>query len=290
MMGIVAALLAFVFARAECSAQRHSTSPATTASGGERHSLSAPTRPVVARHLRARVIESRHHDTSAFTQGLLLHAGGLYESTGLYGHSELRELDPKSGAVRRKVTMPRELFAEGLALVGDELIQLTWREHVALVYDRATFQKRREFSYRGEGWGLCYDGRRLVMSDGSAFLTFRDPHTFAVQSDVQVTIDGEPQDNLNELECVSRRGANGANAERVYANVWGSDQIVEIDPSTGAVTAVIDASGLISQDELERAHADVLNGIAYDRGTDHFLITGKQWPALFEVVFEPAAN
>jgi glutamine cyclotransferase len=162
-------------------------------------------------------------------------------------------------------------------LVGSTLLQLTWQDGRTFTYDRDTFAPGATFEYAGEGWGLCHDGRDLVMSDGSAQLTFRGPSTFRVQREVTVRRGGEPLERLNELECV--RG-------EVYANVWTTDRIVRIDAATGAVTADVDASGLLSP--AERAGADVLNGIAYDSATDTFLITGKLWPRMFRVKFVAA--
>jgi len=228
--------------------------------------------------LDAQVLTAYPHDPQAFTQGLLLHDGKLYESAGRYGVSSLREVDRTTGRVLRSVPIANKYFAEGLALVGERLIQLTWQEHVAFEYDRATFSPLRQFAYTTEGWGICYDGRRLVMSDGSDTLYFRDPATFAVTGQVGVTLNGQRRTALNELECV---GAE------VFANIWLTDTIVRIDPRTGAVTAVINASGLLTP--AERASADVLNGIAYDTSRGTFLITGKLWPKLFEVRFVPHA-
>jgi glutaminyl-peptide cyclotransferase len=241
----------------------------------------APTVPHPPERLKVKVLATRHHDPAAFTQGLLVHGGSLYESTGLYGSSSLREVDPVSGAVKRKVEVPSEFFAEGLALVDDRLIQLTWKEQKARVYTLAGFAPAGELHYDGEGWGLCWDGKRLVMTDGSDKLTFRDPKTFAFLGEVTVTRAdrmGERVLELNELECV-----DGV----VYANVWQSDEILRIDPANGRVTAVIDASGLLTQEERQRT--DVLNGIAWDPQRRVFLITGKLWPKLFEVTFVPAA-
>jgi glutaminyl-peptide cyclotransferase len=224
--------------------------------------------------LDTRVLAAYPHDPQAFTQGLLLHNGKLYESAGRYGVSSLREVDRTTGRVLRSLPIGNNYFAEGLALVGERLIQLTWQEHVAFEYDRATFSPLGRLTYTTEGWGICYDGARLVMSDGSDTLSLRDPATFAMTGHVSVTLNGHPQAALNELECV---GAE------VFANIWRSDAIVRIDPRTGAVTAVIDASGLLTP--AERTTADVLNGIAYDASRGTFLITGKLWPKLFEVQF-----
>ena len=228
-----------------------------------------------AEHLKVKVLGSVPHDAAAYTQGLVWSEGALYESAGQYGQSSLRQVDPKTGKVLRSVQVPPQYFAEGLARVGDRLIQLTWQEGTAFVYDLATFEKRGEISYSGQGWGLCFDGRRLILSDGSNRLSFRDPATFATTGGVNVEVDGRPAMQLNELECV-----DGA----VYANVWQSHEILRIDPSNGHVTAVIDASGLLTPEEAARA--EVLNGIAWKPETKTFLLTGKYWPKMFEVVFE----
>ncbi len=235
--------------------------------------------PASPERLKVEIVSVRPHDPEAFTQGLLLHGGSLYESAGNYGKSSLREVDPKTGAVKRKVAVPAEYFAEGLALVDDRLIQITWKEEKALVYNRADFKPVGEFRYDGEGWGLCWDGARIVMSDGSDRLTFRDPKTFATLSTLNVTREGKPVPELNELECVDGL---------VYANVWQTDEILRINPKDGRVTAVIDASGLLTPEERQKA--DVLNGIAWDPAAKTFLITGKLWPKLFEVRFVPAGK
>lgn len=224
--------------------------------------------------LRVHVVKTYPHDRGAFTQGLLLHQGTLYESTGQVGQSTLRHVELETGRVIRKVDVPRPYFAEGLALVGDRLIQLTWQHGKAFIYDRRTFARQDELSYRGEGWGLSYDGTQLVMSDGSANLTFRSPTDFSVARTLRVTMNGQPLEQLNELECV-----DGS----VYANVWMRDMIVRIDPATGRVTQRIDAANLLSP--LERQGTDVLNGITYDPSGKTFLITGKNWPKLFRVKF-----
>jgi glutaminyl-peptide cyclotransferase len=228
--------------------------------------------------LAPEVLSTRPHDSRAFTQGLLLHEAMLYESTGLYGESTLREVDPWTGEVYRRVDLPSSLFGEGLALVDDRLIQLTWTDGVAITYDLATFEKRTEVRYPGEGWGLCYDGEKLVMSDGSDQLFFRDPETFRLRGQVAVLREGRPLPRLNELECVG---------DSVYANIWQTDEIVRIDPRSGQVLAVIDASGLMPPAERRAHAADVLNGIAYDAASETFLLTGKLWPTIFEVRFVP---
>jgi glutamine cyclotransferase len=228
-----------------------------------------------ADRLKPEVLERFGHDRDSFTQGLLFHEGRLFESRGLYGESALTEIDPLTGNVLRRTNLSDDYFAEGLALVDDRLIQLTWRAGRAFVYDMETFDVTEEFAYAGEGWGLCFDGDTLWMSDGTAKLTNRDADTFEVLTQVDVTLDGSPLDQLNELECIDGM---------VWANIWLTDLIVEIHPGSGTVVSLIDASGLLTDDE-RNAGADVLNGIAYDPERDSMLITGKNWPAMFEVEF-----
>lgn len=234
-----------------------------------------PAGSTVPASMRVRVIRSFPHDPEAFTQGLVFHEGKLYESTGLRGHSTIRRVALDTGEVEHRVSLPGNMFGEGLARVGDELVQLTWRDGKAIVWSLDRFNKVREHEYRGEGWGLCYDGERLIMSDGTAWLAFHDPRTFERIGEVRVTRAGRPVRHLNELECV-----DGA----VYANVWMDDHIARIDPSTGEVTSWIDASGLLSEED-RHGREDVLNGIAYVPETGHFLLTGKNWSRVFEVEF-----
>ena len=215
------------------------------------------------------------HDRAAFTEGLELAGDVLYESTGLAGRSQLRELDPATGALRRAVPLPDDDFGEGLTVVGDRIWQLTWQDGVALEWDRASLRLLRQVPISGEGWGLCHQDGRLVRSDGTDLLRFQDPVTFAETGSVRVTLDGAPVTRLNELECVG-----GAGRAQVWANVWQTDRLVRIDPSDGRVTAVVDASGLLAPDQ--RAGVDVLNGIAH-LGGDRYLLTGKLWPAMFRV-------
>jgi glutaminyl-peptide cyclotransferase len=256
------------------------------------------------------------HDPGAFTQGILFHDGLLYESTGQYGQSSLRQVDPETGEVLLTLPLPDEIFAEGLALVDETyLYQITWREQVALRFNLSAFTEGEAldfmpFEYEGQGWGLCYDGELLVMSNGSDTLALRDPETFEVVEEIVITFedvplsqlaydgqwiteappipdpDSTPQpirakraDLLNELECVD---------DSIYANIWQTDLILRIDRATGAVTAQIDAAGLLDEDELPGT--DVLNGIVFLPDTETFLITGKYWPRLFEVNFVPVES
>jgi glutaminyl-peptide cyclotransferase len=214
------------------------------------------------------------HDTTAFTQGLVFHGGELYESTGLNGESSLRRVDLKTGRTLQRIDVPREYFAEGLALVGDELLQLTWQHGLGFVYDRATFTQKRTFRYHGEGWGIAYDGRsQLVMSNGSDTLTFLDPNTLAPGRSLRVHDAGRPVGNLNELEWVEGE---------IWANVWMTDRLARIAPATGVVTGWIDLSSLYPAAERVPP-ADVLNGIAYDPATRRIFVTGKKWPRLYEI-------
>ena len=221
------------------------------------------------------VVSRRPHDPGAFTQGLQLDpVGRLYESTGREGRSTLREVDAQTGDVLRSVALPAEHFGEGLALVDDRLIQLTWLDGVATAWDADTFEPRETFSYDGQGWGLCHDGARLIMTDGSDKLTFRDASTFEVLGSVSVSLYGEPLHRLNELECV---------ADAVWANVWTTDTIVRIDPVDGRVTGLLDLAGIVEPHPALEQSGAVLNGIAYDSSADTFLITGKLWPELIEI-------
>ena len=265
-------LLAAVFAAAfaSCSPGKGASPPP------EPTATTSPARKGPER-LKVKVVSTRPHDPAAYTQGLVWHEGSVYESAGQYGVSSLRQVDPATGEVRRKLDLPPQYFGEGLARVGDRLVQLTWQEGVAFVYRISDFEKVGEHRYTGEGWGLCHDGTRLIMSDGSDRLAFRDPETFAVTGEVRVRMEGAPVDQLNELECV-----DGA----VYANVYQTQHIVRIDPATGEVTALIDASGLLGAADYQ-AGAEVLNGIAWVPETKRFLITGKNWPLVFEVEVVP---
>ena len=219
------------------------------------------------------VVKRWPHDRSAFTQGLVFREGSLLESTGLNGQSRLREVHLETGRVLKQVALPQVYFAEGLAVLGSEVFQLTWQNRKAFVYDVDTFQARKEFAYEGEGWGLTTDGTALILSDGTARLRFLEPATFAVKRTLDVTREGKPLERLNELEFIHGE---------IFANVWQSDDVVRIDPATGVVRGVVDFSGLLAPQD-RRAETDVLNGIAYDAKGDRLFITGKNWPWVFEV-------
>lgn len=204
--------------------------------------------------------------------------GTLYESTGLEGQSTVRGLDMDNGKVKGE-RLPAKIFGEGLTVTDSAMWQLTWRNHIAYERDPKTLKVRRQVHYSGEGWGICdqSDPDRLVMSNGSDTLTFRNPDTFKPTGKVQVTAAGKPVTQINELECVGNV---------VYANIWKTNTIMRIDVATGKVTGEIDASGLLPPAQAKKA--DVLNGIAAVPGSDAFFITGKRWPVLFRVRFVPA--
>ena len=247
-------------------------SPSTTVSAET--PVSAETTLPEMRVKTVEVVREFSHERDAYTQGLVWWNGQLFESTGRNGESTLRRLDPQTGQVVQRIDVPAQYFGEGLALVDRRLLMLTWRAQRAFSYDRDSFEQLDTYRYQGEGWGLCYDNERLIMSDGSDRLTFRDPVTFEPLGDQRVRLRGQPLYELNELECV-----NGA----VYANVWTENFIVRIDPATGQVTDYIDAAGLLRGADL--IGSEVLNGIAYDPEAQTFYITGKWWPKMFEVRF-----
>ena len=219
-----------------------------------------------------RVVRTYPHDPGAFTQGLIYLDGYLYESTGLNGRSSLRMTDLTTGKVLQKQPVASQYFAEGMTNFAGKLYQLTWQNGKAFVYDRFSFKLLREHTYTGEGWGLTNDGKRLILSDGTAQLRFIDPQTFAVTSKITVTDQGRPVERLNELEYV--RG-------EILANVWQTELIARISPTTGKVLGWIDLSGLLTQAEMQGV--DVLNGIAYDAKQDRLFVTGKLWPKIFEI-------
>ncbi len=223
------------------------------------------------------VVQRFPHDPDAFTQGLVIHEGNLFESTGLNGQSTLRQVDLKTGKVLRHVTLPDEYFAEGLALHQDKLYQITWKSQRGFIYDKSTLKFEKTFEYQGEGWGLTSDGKQLIMSNGSDTLSFHQPETFAKTGSIRVTYQGQSLTQLNELEFI-----NG----EIFANVWRTDLIVRIDPQTGRVTGVLNLKGILPDTE-RTARTDVLNGIAYDASNHRLIVTGKRWPSLFEIKIKP---
>ena len=224
------------------------------------------------------IIEWFPHDPGAFTQGLEVADGTMFESTGLRGRSSLRTVDAATGNITAQVDLAEEHFGEGLTVVDDAIVQLTWQSGTAIVYDRSTLEVMAEHSYDGEGWGLCEMDGELIMSDGSDRLARRDPQTFELLGTVTATASGYDGrlDYLNELECVE---------SLVIANVWQSDRLLVIDPGTGRVVAAVDAGPLVddvSQNSPE-SEIDVLNGVAVDEKTATLWMTGKLWPRLYRV-------
>jgi glutamine cyclotransferase len=218
------------------------------------------------------VLRAIPHDAQSFTQGLAFYNGALYESAGQYGMSSLRQIDPQTGKVLKKLNLDDAYFAEGLAVVKGKAYQLTWQSGIGFIYDITSFRQLRTFSYFGEGWGLTYDGEHLIMSDGTSSLRFLDPDSLLIRKMLTVTVAGVPLKNLNELEMVGGE---------LWANVWQTDSIARIDLKTGSVVGWINCAALLAPEE--RSRADVLNGIAFDEKRNILLITGKNWSKMFEV-------
>ncbi|MFT5172201.1 MAG: glutamine cyclotransferase [Gammaproteobacteria bacterium] len=219
--------------------------------------------------IKWRVVDAHPHDRQAFTQGLLFYDGLLYESTGRRGHSQLRAVRPHDGRVLRRLVLPATVFAEGLARIDQQLVQLTWQAGRGFVYALDDFRLVREFTYPGEGWGLAFDGKHLLMSDGSAQLRVLDARNFTELRRINVHHDGAPVTQLNELEMV---GGD------LFANVWQSDRIARIDVGSGQVTGWLELGNLLG---LASTRADVLNGMAWDEAKQQLWVTGKLWPRIF---------
>jgi len=215
------------------------------------------------------------HDTNAFTQGLVIDNGVLYEGTGLHGQSSLRRVDLETGEVLQLHALSNEFFGEGITVFGDKIIQLTWQSHKGFVYDRNTFDLLQSFTYPTEGWGITHNGTQLIMSDGTANLYFLDPETFETVGRIIVN-DAGPVTRLNELEYIEGE---------IYANIWKKEKIAIIDPHTGNVRAWIDLTGIGGSESTDID--SVLNGIAYDANQDRLFVTGKMWSKLYEIQLIP---
>ena len=229
--------------------------------------------PAVVPSLDYSIVRTYPHDPDAFTQGLLFHDGVLFESTGRNGFSSLRKVRLETGEVLQKVDVPEMYFAEGLALAGTRLVQLTWQAQMGFVYDLATFAKAGTFDYPGEGWGLTTDGADLIMSDGTPELRFLNAQTLKETGRVTVKDSGVPVKDLNELEMIG---------DAVFANVWMTPRIIRIDPETGAVTGHLDLDRIMPSPAPGKP-IDVLNGIAWDAQGKRLFVTGKLWPTLYEL-------
>ena len=219
------------------------------------------------------VNEVLNHDESAYTQGLFIHQGFLFESTGQRGASFLRKIDIKQGRILQSHALQARYFGEGACHYKGRIYQLTWEEQTCFVYDLQTFKELGRLNYTGEGWGLTTDSTRLIMSNGTSTLYFRDPETFAITGQIKVAMDGKEVWNLNELEYI-----NG----EVWANVYTTDQIVRIDPTTGKVTGLIDLTGLLPR-QFRTPRSEVLNGIAYDPDAKKIYVTGKYWAKMYVI-------
>jgi glutaminyl-peptide cyclotransferase len=232
------------------------------------------------------IVKTFPHDPRAFTQGLSFHDGFLYESTGQEGQSTLRKVNLDTGKVLQKHDLPREVFAEGIAIMGDKIYQLSWRNQTAWVYNLSDFKLLREIRYPGQGWGLTHDGTNLFQTDGTHVIRVLDPETFKTVRTVVVKDEsGRPLVNLNELEFVKGE---------IWANIWHSEEIgrpnhiVRLDPANGAVKGWIDLSGISPDDQRgEDKRENTLNGIAYDEAGDRIFVTGKYWKNLYEIKLKP---
>jgi glutaminyl-peptide cyclotransferase len=237
-------------------------------------SLSAePTRSESVPVYSYRVINTYPHERDAFTQGLVFYNGKLYESTGLNGRSTVRELNIKTGDVIKSHKLANRYFGEGITAVNGKIVQLTWRSGTGFVYEMNDLKPLGRFNYKGEGWGITFDGKHLIMSNGTAALQFLDPHTFETVGELEVYDKTGDVGKLNELEYVEGE---------IFANIWGKERIARIDPDTGRVTGWIELSGLLTQEDKKK-RVDVLNGIAYDSENKRLFVTGKLWPKLFEI-------
>jgi glutamine cyclotransferase len=229
--------------------------------------------PNVSANAGYEIVKAYPHDPKAYTQGLLFAGGNLIESTGRVGQSTLRRVELQTGKVLAQVDVPPPYFAEGLTLLNGKLYQLTWQHGVGFIYDANTFGKLGEFKYSGEGWGLTTDGQRLILSDGTNRLRFFDPQEFKLSKSIEVFDRGRPVLELNELEFIKGE---------IYANIWHNQKIARIDPATGHINGWVDLTGLSNWSEASDEEA-VLNGIAYDAGSDRLFVTGKLWGKLFEI-------
>lgn len=229
---------------------------------------------------RLEVVRTFPHDPEAYTQGLVFYDGRIFESTGMHGRSSVREVDPGTGEVVRIRSLEEEYFGEGIARVGSSLVQLTWKEETAFVYDLETFEILDTFEFEAEGWGLCHDGDWLYMTTGEAVLYLRDPATFELHDSRPITRGGRALPEVNDLACVG---------DYLYANVLDSDRIVRIAKESGEVVSEIDASILEPEGGRPDDIQAVLNGIAHDSESGTFYLTGKLWPTMFEVRFHPEA-
>jgi glutamine cyclotransferase len=220
-----------------------------------------------------KIVRTFPHDSNAFTQGLAYRDGFLYEGTGLHGRSSLRKVRLETGEVVQRIDLAREFFGEGITLVNNEVVQLTWQSQTGFVYRLSDFHLLRRFSYAGEGWGLANNGREIFMSDGTPEIRVLDPDTLVEKRRFTVHDEKRKAEELNELECVDGE---------LFANIWQTDRIARISPENGEVIGWIDLKGLLSPVYRLESGA-VLNGIAYDSAQKRLFVTGKLWPKIFQI-------
>lgn len=226
------------------------------------------------------IVKVYPHDTSSYTEGLEWRNNSLYESGGNYGSSKLFQ-STLEGKSLQSISVPKEYFGEGITVLNNKIYQLTWKEHKVFIYDASTFKKINELNWPYEGWGMTNDGKNLIISTGSSILYFVDPENFRILNQVSVTNNYGPVSFVNELEYVNNF---------IYANVYETNYILKIDPQTGSVAGQLDLTGLLQKSGMQfnlqnytPDKGNVLNGIAYDSSKSNFYITGKKWPALFEI-------
>jgi glutamine cyclotransferase len=240
-------------------------------------SLGATAAPASAPIDGYKVVARYPHSTSSYTEGFFYLDGLFYEGTGLAGHSAVMAEDPQTGKVIQRHDLPAEYFGEGIVDWGPNIYEWTWKSHLCFVYDRFSFRPVKQFTYTGEGWGMTRTAREIITSDGTSTLRFRDPATFKETRHLVVKDGSKAIDQLNELEYIHGE---------IYANVWHSNRIARISSRDGHVIAWIDLTGLLPPDQQRDAES-VLNGIAYDAQHDRIFVTGKQWPAVFEIKVVP---
>lgn len=227
-----------------------------------------------------KIVQTYPHDIHAYTEGFFYRDGYFYEATGTVGESSVRKVDIKTGKVLQQVGLPQPYYGEGIVAWKNRLIELTWQSHQGFIYELNTFKRVGQFKYPGEGWALTENGHHIYMSDGTPTLRILDPQTLKQIGKIDVTAEGKPLANINELEWVKGK---------IYANVWLTHDIVQIDPATGHVVGVINLTGLgpkPGEDTVDPSN-DVLNGIAYDAKHDRLFVTGKRWPLVYEITLTP---
>ena len=255
------AAMAFV---AACNSTENNNKPGTTG-------IATPDAP---KPIGYSILKTYQHDTSSFTQGLVIYDGHLYEGTGEYGHSNLLKVDLNTGKIQKKVSLDAKYFGEGIAILRDTIYQLTWQEKVVFAYTLKDFKKVKEFRIETEGWGITTNGQELIVSDGTSNLYYYNPSAFQLLRTQSITEGGSLSYNLNELEYIDGY---------IYANQWQAPYILKIDPGSGNIIGKIDVANIWNRVKAKDPVADVPNGIAYDTTTKKTFITGKKWPELYEI-------